>query len=242
MRSVSLPSMESCFSRPFQGSLSGFSLLRWAALWAVVLSVAVLGLGCGGGGGGGDDGIGEIEFVDEPTPVPAVAAGEVDVIGEFLQETVLLLPDMEYLDTQSFYLTELQEVARDISAHIEDGREADVGLEWVVAVHRTVLEWDALQAVLGGQEVSVEHRSRYGGIYLGMIESYYRIAFGADRLLGAAVILGPSGRTREDMSLEEERRFRVLLNQASYFADIADEKVAEVMATVDDEFLALDQR
>lgn len=234
--------MESRFLSSFLRRPLGFSFLRWLACLAVVLSTGAVGLACGSGGGENDDGIEEIQFVDEPTLVPAVASGEVDVIGQFLQDTVLLLPDMEYLDTQSFYLDELQEVTRDLSAHIEDGQEGDVGLEWVVAVHRTVLDWDALQAVLGSQEVSSEHRNRYGGIYLGMIESYYRIAFGADRLLGAAVILGPSGRIKDEMSLEEERRFRVLLNQASYFAEIADEKVAEVMATVDDEFLALDQR
>ena len=214
---------------------------RWPLLGGLYLCLLAAVLGCGGGAEAADD-IEEIRFVDEPTAVPASVGGEVDVIGQFLQETVLLLPDMEYLDTQSFYLSELQEVARDITSHIEDGRDGDVGLEWVVAVHRTVLQWDALQAVLGGQEVSGEHRQRYSAIYVGMVESYYRIAFGADRLLGAAVILGPSGRTNQEMSLEEERRFRVLLNQASYFAQIADEKVAEVMTSVDDEFLNLDQR
>ena len=209
----------------------------------LVFFIAVLVLpACGGGGDAPDDGIDEIEFVDEPTAVPGGAGGEVDVIGEFLQETVLLLPDMEYLDTQDFYLGELQEVARDITSHIEEGRDGEVGLEWVVGVHRTVLSWDALQAVLGEQEVSKEHRDRFGEIYVGMVESYYRLAFGADRLLGAAVILGPSGRTREEMSLEEERRFRVLLNQASYFAEIADEKVVDVIASVQNESLALHQR
>ena len=197
---------------------------------------------CGGGGGEVDDGIDEIEFADDPTPVAGEGAGEVDVIGEFLRETVLLLPDMEYLDTQSFYLAELQEVARDISSHIEDGGDDEIGLPWVVGVHRTVLSWDALQGILGAQDVSVDHRERYGEIYVGMVESYYRLAFSADRLLGAAVILGPSGRTRAEMTLEEERRFRVLLNQAAYFAEIADEKVLEVMTSVDNESVALHQR
>ena len=217
-------------------------IARLCLLATVLVCLLFLVGACGGGGGELDDGIEEIEFADEPTAVPGESAGDVDVIGEFLRDTVVLLPDMEYLDTQSFYLGELQEVARDISSHIEAGEDDDIGLPWVVGVHRTVLSWDALQGILGAQDVSVEHRDRYGEIYVGMVESYYRLAFSADRLLGAAVILGPSGRTRSEMSLEEERRFRVLLNQASYFVEIADEKVLEVMTSVDDELVALHQR
>ena len=182
-----------------------------AAVVVGLLSVAFAG--CGGGDGVVDDGLDELEFVDEPTPSVGPVE-QVDVIGQFLQEMVLLLPDMEYLDTQAFYIEELQEVARDIISHIEGGEGDEAGLEWVVSVHRTVLEWDGLQSLLAQQEVSFEHRDRYGVIYVGMIESYYRIAFAADRLLGAAVILGPTGRTSGELSLEERRRYRVLMNQA----------------------------
>lgn len=210
------------------------------ALLAAALLLLTLA-GCGGGGDEPEDGIGEIEFVDEPTATPGPAE-QVDAIGEFLEETALLLPDMEYLDTQAFYLEELQQVARDVSAHIEEGQAEEVSLEWVVAVHRTVQAWDSLQALLAVQQVSGSHRERFGEIYVGMIESYYRIAFGADRLLGAAVILGPTGRTAEDMSLEERRRYTVLLNQAAYFARIADEKISEIRTSVDSESFALDSR
>ena len=207
----------------------------------MVLSLAAVA-GCGGGGEEGvDDGIDEIEFVDEPTPTGAPAV-QVDVIAEFLQETVLVLPDMEYLDTQAFYLSELEEVARDVTSHIEGGQGDDVGLEWVVGVHRTVLRWDELQGVLAKQEVSVEHRERFAEIYVGMVEAYYRLAFSADRLLGAAVVLGPTGRSVMDMGLEEERRFRVLMNQAGYFAEKADEKVSEIRISVDSESFALGSR
>lgn len=137
--------MKSSLLPAFPVGALGFSFVRRLVVAAVILSLCSVAAACGGGGGEADDGIGEIQFEDEPTLVPVVASGDgVDVIGEFLQETVLLLPDMEYLDTQSFYLGELQEVARDIAGHIEDGQDGEVGLEWVVAVHRTVLDWDAL--------------------------------------------------------------------------------------------------
>ena len=214
---------------------------RGALVVGTVAVVCLLVLACGGGGPEGApeaDGIDEIDFVDEPTPTPLLAQ-QVDVIGVFLENTALLLPDMEYLDTQGFYLERLQLVARDITGHIEEGRLGEVGLEWVVGVHRTVLEWDELQALLAEQDVDLAQREKYGVIYVGMIEAYYRIAFASDRLLGAAVILGPTGRAASDMSLEEERRYRVLLNQATYFAEIADQKVTEIRTSVDSESFAL---
>ena len=202
-------------------------LVRLAAsLCAMTFILGSMGA-CGGGDEDMFDGIGEIEFVDEPTATPApVERG--DVIGEFLQDTALLLPDMEYLDMQAFYLDELQRVARDLSSYVGQGQSEASGLEWVVTVHRMVLEWDALQSLLVEQPVSSQHREQYGDIYVGMIESYYRIAFGVDRVLGAAVILGPTGRTADEMSFEERRRYLMLLNQAEYFAEIADEKLSEM--------------
>ena len=215
---------------------------RPVGLRAAVL-LLVSSLACGGGGEEADGGIGEIDFVDQPTATPLPVSGrQQDAIGNFLQETALLLPDMEYLDSQVFYLEELQEVARDIASHIESGQVGDAGLDWVIGVHRTVLEWDALQSVLAEQEVGAEQRERYGEIYVGMVESFYRIAFAVERLLGAVVALGPTGRTVAELELEEERRFRILLNQAAYFAEIADRKVSEVRSGVDAESFEIGSR
>lgn len=217
-------------------------------LLCAVLAVALVAwAGCGGGGPASEeelaeeDGIGEIQFVDEPTR-EAVPAEQVDVIGRFVQETAILLPDMEFLDTQAFYLDELQRVARDFQSHIEAGEEEGTGLEWVVDVHETVLDWDEIQAVLAQQEFSEDHRVRYGEIYVGLVEAYYRLAFSADRVLGAAVILGPSGRVVEELALDERRRYRILLKQADYFGKLADEKIGEIIESVDAEWFALNTR
>lgn len=68
-----------------------------------------------------------------------------------------------------------------------------------------------------GMEVPEYQRDKHADMYLSELELIQVMNFGAARLLEAATVLGPGGRTVDALGPEDYRRFEVLMREAGFF-------------------------
>ena len=187
-------------------------LTRAVPLFAVLLLCASL-LACGGGGdsGSGDE-IALLDFGADPTPVPvAERIANVGVDGVALEE-------LSYLYEYQIGLEGLQQLNRDLDHVLKpDKGDDDVGLDWVVDVHKLVNRADHLYEVILSRNIPDRQKEAYPSYFIAELEIVQLMAFGRDRLMAAAIILGPSGRTVDSLSVPEQRDFDRLLRESGYF-------------------------
>ena len=200
--------------------------LRQVPLFLVILTVLSLSLGCGiipGFGGEDEDAdLGMIEFADdgeivlEPEEIIAGALSSID------PEVLIEIRFLYYFQVR---LERLRQLIRDLNSAVEHSGPADVNLDWVIEVHDVTRESDDFFRVLTSLDVPESQREQYQHLQIGMLETVQVAAYGADRILAASVVVGPSGRSMLNMDVEEIDRFETLLREAQFFLSDATSRV-----------------
>ncbi len=200
--------------------------LRPVSLFLVILTVLSLSLGCGILPGFGGDSeapeLGMIEFDDdgeivlEPEEIIAGALSSID------PEVLIEIRFLYYFQVR---LERLRQVIRDLNSAVEHSGPADVNLDWVIEVHEVTRESDDFFRVLTSLDVPESQREQYQHLQIGMLETAQVAAYGADRILAASVVVGPSGRSMLNMDIEETDRFETLLREARFFLSDAASRV-----------------
>ena len=200
--------------------------LRPVALFLVILTAFSLSLGCsilpGFGGDFEAPELGMIEFDDDE--------GELflepeEIIAQALSIDPEVLIEIRFLHYFQVRLERLRQVIRDLNSAVEHSGPADVDLDWVVEVHEVTRGSDDFFRVLTSLEVPESQRDQYQYLHIGMLETIQVAGYGADRLLAASVVVGPSGRSMLNMNIEETDRFETLLREAKFFLSNADSRV-----------------
>ena len=201
-------------------------VLRPVALFLVLLMVLSLSLGCGMlpgfGGDSGDGELGMIEFGDDE--------GEVflepdEIIARALSIDPEVLIEIRFLYYFQVRLERLRQVIRDLNSVVEHSGSGDFDLDWVVEVHEVTRESDDFFQVLTSLDVPESQREQYQYLQIGMLEAIQVAGYGADRLLAASVVVGPSGRSMLNMNIEETDRFQTLLREARFFLSDASSRI-----------------
>ena len=86
-------------------------------------------------------------------------------------------------------------------------------------------ESDAFFKVLTSLEIPESQRRQYRYLHVGLLETVQVSGYGADRLLAAAVLVGPSGRSMVNMSGEEIDEFQTLMRESRFFLSDAENRV-----------------
>ena len=193
----------------------GFRLI---VLLLVLTLVSISTLGCGLLGFGGDGDSGEslememIQFADDlPTPEPDAASAA---------RTLMIDPDIlveiHFLYNFQVRLEGLRQVVRDLNSMLDYSGPGDIDLDWVAEVHEVTRESDDYFKVLTSLDVPGSQREQYEYLYIDMLEIVQVSGYGADRLLAAAVIVGPSGRSMLNLSGEEVDEFQTLMRESGF--------------------------
>ena len=202
--------------------------LRPVVLFLVFLTVSFLFLGCGllGGGDSEPSDMGLIEFGDD------VAGDELrnmlesqEGVDQFLFIAPEVLIEIHFLHSFQVRLERLRGTIKDLNAAAETSGPVDVDLDWVIEVHEVTRESDDLFQVLTSMEIPESQRDQYRHLRLGMLEAIQVAGYGADRLLAASVVVGPSGRSMLNMSDDESDQFQVLIREARFFLSDAQGRV-----------------
>lgn len=145
--------------------------------------------------------------------------------------------EIRFLYNFQVRLERLQRMVRDLNGTLEpSGGRGGYDLEWVIAVHEVTRESDDLFRTLTSLRLPESQREQYEYLYVGMLEVVQVAGYGSDRLLAAAVLVGPSGRTAQQLGAEDADRFHTLLREARFFLSDAtgriDREVEEVGRSV----------
>ena len=176
----------------------------------------------------GDEEIGLIDFGEDPTPEPlSVVTGRVGIPPEILIE-------VNFLYSLQVAWEGLREVNRDLQGLLDYGSPAGVGVEWVVGVHEESYEADRLFQRLTSMGVPPSQRGQYEESYLDLLEAVRVTAFGGDRVLAAALRVGPTGRTLVTMPDVERGEFLVLTRESSFYLKDAEKLIERGLERVGD--------
>ena len=209
---------------------------RLVALLLVLALVSISTLGCGLLGFGGDGGDGDseesleldvIQFADDlPTLEPEEA------VARALSIDPDILEEIRFLYNFQVRLEGLRQVVRDLDSMLDYSGPGDIDLGWVAEVHEVTRESDDYFQVLTSLEVPASQLEQYQYLYIAMLESVQVLGYSADRLLAAAVLVGPSGRSMLNMSGEEVDAFQTLMRESQFFLSdaeaLVDRRITEV--------------
>ena len=204
---------------------------RLVALFLVLALFSISTLGCGllgfGGDGDSEDSLemDVIQFSDDvPTPEPE------EEVALALSIDPNILVEIHFLYNFQVRLEGLRQMVRDLHSMLDYSGPGDIDLDWVAEVHEVTRESDDYFKVLTSLDVPVSQRAQYQYLYIAMLESIKVSGYGADRLLAAAVIVGPSGRSMLNMSEEEIDAFQTLMRESRFFLSDA-EKLVDLRVT-----------
>ena len=183
-------------------------------------------LGCGGAEGSGEE-FPLIEFEgDDPAVVGAAAAVGAGAASEVVHRGLSLRPEameeVAFLYQVQVRFETVQRLNRELESLLDEADSGSVGLEWVIDVHRTTEETDAYFRLLTGLAVPEPLREQYGDLFLGMLDAVQVSAAGLDRLLAAALKVGPGGRTLAVMNQAELDEFEGLVRESRFYVNDAD--------------------
>ena len=129
----------------------------------------------------------------------------------------LVLEELNYLLGHQAWLESLRQLNRDMVRMIEESGEDEAGLPWVVDVHEVTRESDDVFALVLSVEIPDTQVPAHFEIYLSALQTVQVMAYGSDRLLASALVVGPSGRLVSDLGVEEEVRFKTYSREAAFF-------------------------
>ena len=177
---------------------------------------------CGGGGEEGDDLL--IDFGDDPAPdlgyqdAQAQGGGDGAGVGSLaLSVNPEVLVEVRFLYEQQVRLETLRQLHRDLEGLLEYDSPSDVDLDWVIEVHEVTEEADEFFLLLTSLRVPESLRANYEYIYISMLESVQVMGLGLDRVLSAALTVGPTGRSLLHMESREVDEFETLVRESRFY-------------------------
>ncbi len=213
------------FIRAFNsfGGVFRLSGIRRPFLFVLVSVCLAAATGCGLFGGGGEESadLGLIDF--GPPAVEDTVQYQLDQAKEHVVQGLTYDPErlieVSFAYSHELRLENLEQGVRDLLVLMEYENPADVNLDWVKDVHRAVAELDHIFAEAVEYDLPPEMVEEYGEFYIEMLDVIQIAGYGASRALGAAIVIGPDGRTLLNLEDPESDRFRVLLREASFYLE-----------------------
>ena len=105
---------------------------------------------------------------------------------------------------------------RDIEGLVDTGRTNESGLDWVVAVHDMHRSSEELRFRAYAYEVNEVLVLDYVDFHASFLEGVQVFSQSADRLLQAAIVLGPSGRSVNDLSADVRSDYNSLVSEGGF--------------------------
>ena len=203
--------------------------LRQLAVLLALFGTMIFAVGACGSGGSEFD---LLIFEDDPLPdMPSEAYG--------LTDKEERLVEVSYLYNQLVILESLRGKNRDLHNLSQYGAPTDVDLNWVVEVHTVTAEAEELLRRASEIEVPESLASFYQGPYLAFLELLQVMGFGSDRLLGASLEVGPSGRTLAVMPDPQVEVFERLVRESGFYLREAETNVEQQIDSVEDQLKIL---
>ena len=171
-----------------------------------------------------------IQFDDDLPPdlqmeAPSAASGEEQMRSLVVDPDVLV--QVRFLYNLQVRLEGLRRVIRDLSSMLDHDGPGEVDLDWVAEVHEVTREADEYFRVLTSLQVPESQMERYGVIYLDILDVVQLASYGSDRVLAAAVLVGPSGRSLLNMPVREVDEFNTLVRESGFFLEEAEDRVED---------------
>ena len=185
-------------------------------LIAVCVVTFLLAVACGGGG---EDDFGLMTFDGEPADGSSEgAAGSFEAPRPSdVAVSGLVLEEVNYLFSHQVWLESLQQLNRDMMTSLELDTEGSPGLDWVIEAHQLTRDADELYAFVLASDIPEAQRPTHFSLRLEGLRVVQVMAYGSDRLLAAALVIGPTGRVAADLSPGEYTRFQTYVREARFF-------------------------
>lgn len=182
-------------------------------LFLAAVALFALVLGCSG------DELEALEFDFSDLPDEEADAGPPPTVDPFAR---LFDHDqrelrLAYLHDVGAVLYQVERSRRDIVKLIEDALSEPTDLDWVVDAHTAHRSSEELRLRAYSYPLPEEIAEDYITFHAAFLETVQLYAFAADRLLGAAILLGPSGRISSDMLPAESSDYRSMLTEGMYY-------------------------
>lgn len=201
---------------------------RWPAIALILAALLLIVTACGGG----PDPLEGLEFVFDDEETTEGVAGAAEAAPTVVSPYARLSAD-DWRHPRVAYVYDMQAMAMDMEHSLrsmvrmlENGREGDGSLDWVVQVHDLHRESEELRLRaynFGLDEDLVEDYVEFHASFLEAVQIY---ALGADRMLEAAILLGPTGRTVGDLTASERAEFVSLLGEGVFYMQGAEVMVS----------------
>lgn len=166
--------------------------------------------------GSEDDLFEPIEFgPEDPTATPVTVTEE--VVADLAIDG-FLMAEIHYL----FYYREIAQSLVALNRSFESqssrsGSQSELDLGWVVDVHDLMARSEEVYTRFFELESDDTIRDKYSRLYLDTLRAIDLMVVGRDRLLSAAILLGPTGRSYSDMLESDQLVFNTLLAEAVYW-------------------------
>ncbi len=189
-------------------------------------------VGCSSIGlGGGNGEIGLIEFEpDPPTPVPEEVVGLALSMNPDVMQFVSTIYELQLL------YESVDRMNRDLVNLVGSGEGDDYGLEWVIEVHEVTQDAETLYRRVAAFRLPENLRSEYDNTFIDLLQVIQLSSVGSDRILSAAILIGPSGRSMRNLQGAELERFerlrresRLYLNEAQSASDAVGSSLESVV-------------
>ena len=159
----------------------------------------------------------EFDFDDLP-PEEEVDTGPPPTLDPFRRLTgqELRLVRLDYLHDVGAMLAQIERSRRQIILLVDDAAEP-VSTDWVVDVHTAHRTSEEMRLRFYSFPLPADLAEDYVTFHAGFLETVQMYSYAADRLVAAAITLGPTGRVSTDMDASQESEFRSLLAEANYY-------------------------
>ena len=204
---------------------------RFPGIFFLVLCL-LFSVGCGGG----DGELGMLEFGpdDEVPDYSDSPSGSQGVSSLALSVNPNVLIEIRFLYEHQVRMETLQQLNRDLTNLLEYEGPSDVDLDWVIEVHDVTEEADEFFLLVTSQRVPESQRNSYEHAFVGMLEAVQVMGLGLDRVLSAALTVGPTGRSLLHMSPREVDEFDTLIREARFYLRDSDRLVEGQLDAVGD--------
>ena len=199
---------------------------------ALSLALAALLLLVAAACGGGDDPLEGLEFVFDDEETADGAAGTAEAAPTVVSPYARLYAD-DWRHSRVAYVYDMQAMAMDMEHSLrsmvrmlESGRDGDGSLDWVVQVHDLHRNSEELRLRAYNFALDEDLVEDYVEFHASFLEAVQIYALGADRMLEAAILLGPTGRTVGDLTASERAEFVSLLGEGVFYMQGAEVMVS----------------
>ena len=181
--------------------------------FCAVLMLLFLSVGCGLFGGDEEF---EIMVFEEDLGKEGGAAASPTQVPSF-RVNPEILEEVKFLYRHQVRLERFQRVIRDLTGLVEYENASEVDLEWVVEVHEVTAESEEFFDLVAKMQVPPGLLAAYNRLFIGALQTVEMTQFGSDRLLAAAIKVGPNGRGLLTMPEGEADDFHTFIREARFY-------------------------